>query len=254
VTARNGIVRAVAMTGRGSVRTRNEDALLIFDWLSQAPRPQLVELRSAFTPPLICAVADGLGGHPAGAAASRLALTRLIDGYPDWTDAAAARDGLLSISEAVYETGRRHPDTDGMRTTVAGVLIHHDRLLCFNVGDSRAYRITDGYLEQISTDDAVLDSDGRPTDRVTQTVGDPPQTPPTPHITDVPLDAARPTRLLLCTDGVTGPVALPLLRRACRERQPARIVRALRDAAYHAGAPDNLSAAVIDIPFPPASP
>jgi protein phosphatase len=248
-----GTVRAAAVTGRGSVRDHNEDAVLVFEWLSHALRPQLVELASELTPPLVCAVADGLGGHPAGAVASRMALTALAAGYTGWTDATTAREGLLAISDAVYEAGERRPDRAGMRTTITGLVVGASEVLWFNVGDSRAYRITDGYVEQLSADDAVLDAAGRPTGAVTQTIGDSPRQPVTPHLGLVPLAAGMPTRLLLCSDGVHGPVDEPLLRRLCREPDLRRLVVSLRDAAYQAGAPDNLSVVAVDV-TPPAEP
>jgi protein phosphatase len=237
----------VAVTGRGSIRTHNEDAALVFEWISQAARPQVVELASALTPPLVCAIADGLGGHAAGAAASWLTLTRLAEVYPDWTDTDAVADGLVAISDAVYRAGTQDPGRLGMRATIAGLVICPGEVLCFNVGDSRAYQVTDGYLEQITVDDATVGPDGRPTGVVTQTIGDLPEPQLRPHIVKVPLRPGSVTRMLLCSDGVTGPVEEPLLRRLCREPELGRLVVGLRDAAYDAGAPDNLSIVALDI-------
>jgi protein phosphatase len=126
-----------------------------------------------------------------------LALTQLAERYVDWTDEHATHAGIQAISEAVHEASQHHPETTGMRTTLAGLLVRPDHVLCFNVGDSRAYRITDGYIEQVSTDDAALDPDENPTGRVTPDPRGPAHPPLIPHVTAVPLDPARPSRLLL---------------------------------------------------------
>ncbi|ONI84540.1 hypothetical protein ALI22I_28720 [Saccharothrix sp. ALI-22-I] len=240
------LVRAMALTGRGLVRSANEDAVLVFEWLSQAPRPHLVELRTPSTPPLVCAVADGMGGHAAGEVASALALADVAGRYPGWTDAATTRAGLLSVSQGIHDTAARDVETAGMGTTVAGVLLLDGKALCFNVGDSRVHRITDGYVDQLSTDDAAIGPDGVATNMLTQSIGDPSGR-LDPHVVEVPLDG-DPTRFLLCTDGVTSVLDAAAFRKLCRADELDELVIGLRDAVYEAGADDNLSIIAIDVP------
>jgi serine/threonine protein phosphatase PrpC len=251
-----GTVRVAALTGRGSVRDHNEDAALVFGWLSQVARPQRVEVVSDLTPPLLCAVADGLGGHRAGAVASRLALASIAEDCLLWTNQDAVRAGLQAVSGLVHDVGAQRPDRRGMRTTIAGVLLGVGEAVWFNVGDSRLHQITDGYVEQLSHDDAVIDENGEPTAIVTQTIWDEPEQ-VAAHVGAVPLPPGRTTRLLLSTDGVWGPVGEPALRRLCREPDLGTLVVSLRDAVYEAGAPDNLTVVALDVTAPdewPAQP
>jgi serine/threonine protein phosphatase PrpC len=228
-------VRVTALTARGIVRQANQDAVVAADWLSQAAEPRVVEL-AADGPLLLFAVADGLGGHNAGDLASRLAVGDLVARYPGWTSAEAVRAGLIAVSETLHHTAARAPATAGMRTTVAGLLLAASGARVFNVGDSRVYRITDGYLEQLSVDHAS----GRST--LTQALGDTPGG-LDPHVGDAPAQG----RYLLCTDGVHGVLDERVLRRSCRLDDAAKLVEALRDEVYAEGAPDNLSLLVVDV-------
>ncbi|MEU8328754.1 PP2C family serine/threonine-protein phosphatase [Micromonospora sp. NPDC048839] len=240
-------VRACAVTARGAVRPINEDAVLIFDWISQSPRARITELVADWTPPLVCAVADGLGGHPAGELASRLALADLAGRYIAWDRPEAIHDGLVTIGRVLHEAAARASGTVGMRTTIAGILLTAHGGYAFNVGDSRVYRLTDGYLEQLSIDDAATSA------TVTQALGDPPDDPLVPHVTLTPLDPAG-GRFLLCTDGVHGQLDEQHLRRLCREPEARGVVERLRDEVYAAGATDNLAAVVVDLHAHPVAP
>ncbi|TCO60673.1 PP2C family protein-serine/threonine phosphatase [Actinocrispum wychmicini] len=248
-TVSSGSVRAIGLTGRGLLRPDNQDSVLVFEWLSQAERPQPVEFRTPLAAPLVCAVADGMGGHPAGAVASLIALTHIATAYQDWTDVPSLESGLVGLNMSVYEAGCADPDTTGMGTTVAGLVLTPDRALCFNVGDSRAYQIIDGVVEQVSTDDGVLDERGMTTNRLTQAIGDPPHRPIDPHVVELPYQDGH-TRFLLCSDGVSGVVEPEVLGKLCRPRRLDRVVSGLSDAAHEAGAPDNLSIVAVDVRLP----
>jgi protein phosphatase len=240
------VVRVCAVTGRGRVRSANEDALLVGGWVNQASEPELTTLEFAYTsdrPPVI-AVADGLGGHPAGALASRLALADVAARASEWTDEAAVRQGLTEVGRTVLEVGSRDPATWGMATTIAGMVLDKDRARCFNVGDSRVYRVVAGYPEQVSVDHAVLGPDGTPSGRVTQALGDPPDQAGGAHVATVPVEPGD--RFLVCSDGLTGPVPVAVLRQLLREPDLTCLVDRLLAATHQAGAPDNVSIIVID--------
>ncbi|MDQ4131239.1 MAG: protein phosphatase 2C domain-containing protein, partial [Actinomycetota bacterium] len=124
----------------GLVRRRNEDALLV-----DGDRR-------------VFAVADGLGGHPAGDVASQLAievlekeLQGLSDGHaPDEVLAEALR----AAHEAVMADGWEEPSRRGMATTaVVAHLPQGDReAWVAHVGDSRAYLLHEGQLNQLTRD------------------------------------------------------------------------------------------------------
>ncbi|QKV74893.1 PP2C family serine/threonine-protein phosphatase [Amycolatopsis sp. Hca4] len=244
-------VQVAAMTARGRVRAGNEDAVAVFGWLSQVAHPQVVELRAGLTTPLVCAVADGMGGHAAGEVASAFALTETITRATAWTDVEAIRAGLTAVNEAVLDLASRSPGTAGMGTTVAGLAVTTGGIFCFNVGDSRVYQVTDGFVELLSVDDAVIAPDGSATSSLTQAIGDPSGPRFRPHVCEVIAEGPS-SRFLLCSDGVTGVLEADAFRKLCRQPELRDIVTGLRDAVYDSGAEDNLSIIALDvIDWPP---
>jgi serine/threonine protein phosphatase PrpC len=173
-----------------------------------------------------------------------MALTGVATRASEWTDEAAVRRGLAAVGQTVLEVGSRDPATRDMATTIAGMVLDQDRARCFNVGDSRVYRVVAGYPEQVSVDHAVLGPDGTPTGRVTRVLGDPPDRAGPAHVTTVPVEPGD--RFLVCSDGLTGPVPEAVLRQLLREPDLTCLVDRLLAASYRAGAPDNVSIIVIE--------
>ncbi len=130
------IGRSAALSDAGRRRRGNEDSFV-------------------HEPPLF-AVCDGMGGALAGELASRLAATALEE--------AVHRGGPIDLVEAILEGNRRihersRIDTaaSGMGTTVTAVLAGKDgRLQIGHVGDSRAYRLRGGTIEQLTPDHSLV--------------------------------------------------------------------------------------------------
>src|ERR1041384_4722115 len=133
------VVRAVAATDQGLVRSNNEDAVFVGNRL--------------------LVVADGMGGLPAGELASDILVQALstVDAMPDpgepLQDLIAALDTANSrIEAAVADDDAR----DGMGTTVNAIMLANDRVAALNVGDSRCYLVRDGELTQLTRDDTYV--------------------------------------------------------------------------------------------------
>lgn len=235
-------LRVWAVTDRGMVRRRNQDAVLAGGWIGQTDRGVATALELPLGSPVVCAVADGLGGHAGGDIASKVALAALAEQGPDWQDADDVRRGVNAIDRHVAAFGQ-DPRLSGLGTTLAGVVVDGLRLLCFNVGDSRLYQLRGGSLEQLSTDDSVLSSAGRPTSYLTQALGDASSS-LEPHVWTMDLDPRA--RLLICTDGVTGPLSTGELCQAVRQPEGMDLVDELVSGVREAGAPDNFSIVVIE--------
>ena len=132
---------AGSATDIGLVRTMNQDHMLVAE-------------------PLF-AVADGMGGHAAGEIASETALDALLGAIgadpPEggWT-ATGIADAVRAANRAVWDEAQANPDFRGMGTTLTALALVRDgdteRLAIANVGDSRAYRLRDGHLEQLTVD------------------------------------------------------------------------------------------------------
>lgn len=239
-----------AATHRGLVRQRNEDSW----WFDPASG--------------VAVVADGMGGHPAGADASALAVGALADTFAAVTEATSAQRlgetmvaGVERAHARIREAVEDDTTLDGMGTTLTAVAFGSDgRLVVGHVGDSRAYRLRDGRLELLTEDhtwvaDAI--ASGRLSPRaasshpmshvLSQAVGV--DLSPTPDVTMHDVRAGD--VVLLCSDGLTGPVSDDAIREiladalSCGrlEEAPPRFV----DAALAAGGPDNITAVLVRV-------
>ena len=152
-------------TDVGRVRTLNQDSLAT---LTGADVEGLVDG--------LFIVADGIGGGSGGEVASYLAVEAvgasiLADlkaaalaqskapiALTTDTLAAAAQASLKAANAAVWKQARQVYAQQGMGTTCVLALLHNDSLIVGNVGDSRAYRMRAGRLEQLTHDHAFLDA------------------------------------------------------------------------------------------------
>jgi serine/threonine protein phosphatase PrpC len=238
---------ASAFTHVGAVRTRNEDTVAVDDWVTSQSMDQPMTLQRIVEAPMVCLVADGLGGHAGGDVASRFVAECLAERAAEASDAASLADLLRAVDQALFATMRERPALEGMGTTVAGLHVAPSGLHVFNVGDSRAYRIEGAGLPQLSTDDTPGPklADGRTaahtTPLLTQSLGgwqDPGGV--TPHVLPEP----APGRWLLCSDGLSD-LLDPVAMAAHIEDDDAASVIALFEAAMAAGGDDNISIVLV---------
>ncbi|MDH6244836.1 protein phosphatase 2C domain-containing protein [Mycobacterium sp. OTB74] len=230
-----------AFTDTGLRRKRNEDAVMVGGWVSQTHNGVLVEMRMQPGAPFVCAVCDGMGGHVGGDVASRTALSMIATMSPGWTGCDDIGSSLAYVSDWLHDMGR---DTElaGMGTTIAGVCLTEGEVIVFNVGDSRVYSINGGELHQVSVDDAVLDEAGRPTNIITQSLGQ--GIPVNPHLTATPL---APGSYLMCSDGVHGQMEHHDLQAAtsCNDRADGAAI--IIGTARANGAADNFTFILLDV-------
>jgi serine/threonine protein phosphatase PrpC len=242
-------VEAAALTHRGAVRARNEDCLAVDGWIAQEDMLAARVISQALDAPFVCIVADGMGGHPAGDVASRLAaecLAKMLAEVPQERIGAALRQ----INTQFYAVMQRFPQCSGMGTVVSGLVARPQGVAVFNVGDSRAYRIADGRLEQLSVDDSA-DADWetggfvRRSGMVTQSLGGAWEYMDIePHLR---VEPCRPgSTYLLCSDGLYDALA-PEEIAALIGPDLAASANSLFEAAMAARARDNVSLALVRI-------
>lgn len=240
------LVASAARTDVGRRRANNEDCVLCLDHV-----------------PLL-AVADGMGGHAAGERASALAIARvgawsatLVDavgttppeGPLDALREAVERcvhDAHTAVQEAAAARG-----TPGMGTTLVLAVAAGGRALVAHVGDSRAYLFRAGTLHALTVDHSLAmlrfergeitwdEAESHPDrHRLYQALG------PAAHL-DVALgefELAHGDLLLLCSDGLSGPVPPAALAEILSAGGPLdALADHLVDAANAAGGPDNIS-------------
>ena len=240
-------VRYGAASDVGLVRTVNEDSFL--------------------AAPPVFVVADGMGGHSGGDVASRLAVEEFarLAGTAYTPDAArsAVYDALVAAQQRINDVADEHRRSGASSwfagtTAVAAVLVDHEGApgwLVANLGDSRAYRVVDGSLHQVSVDHSVVQE---LVDAGAITVAEM-ATHPERHVVTRALggpDAAEPDfflldrcdRLLLCTDGVTGMLDAEQIAAVLGlEQEPQHAAARLVADAVAAGGLDNATAVVVDV-------
>ncbi len=234
------------MTSRGLKRRSNEDAVAAADLLltGEVTDPVTGSLDGGRR---VFAVADGVGGRQHGARASRELIANLLAQDPPDAEPSACIDAVCRAALGLHAVTMQAPETAGMATTVAGVALSGDGNACwFNVGDSRVYLLRDGRFTQLSVDDA---EDGRSGSRQRSTLtrsigGGRSLAPVIPHTGRIQLLGGD--RLLLCTDGVWGPIPDARTTAILIEQPDAgAAVRTLLAAVLEAGAPDNASIALL---------
>jgi len=229
-----------AVTDPGRKRRRNEDAYVC-------------------EPPLF-AVADGMGGAQAGEIASRLAAAALRRPRP--SDVRGGKEHVVAlIQEAnrrVYEAAAEDESVSGMGTTMTAAVAEGDAVWIGHVGDSRAYLVRDGRLEQLTEDHSLVaelvrsgklspeEAEAHPQRSViTRALG-------TESDVDVDVFSVQPRPgdlFMLCSDGLTSMLAdEAILDLVERQRDDLRRAgKALVDAANKEGGEDNITVVLFEI-------
>ena len=233
------VVHPGALTDIGLHRKTNEDIFVV-------------------APPLF-AVCDGMGGAQAGEVASGLAAETL---------AAAVADGrpLLAAAEqanaAVFQCANDDIDHSGMVTTLTAVVLEGDTGHFAHIGDSRAYLLRDGALEQLSDDHSLVGEmvrDGRLSEEeaashphrsiLSRALG----TEPLARIDEFEVDLRAGDVLLLCSDGLSGAVPAEAISKALGRADPDDAAAKLIAEARKHGGPDNITAVVLRLDEPRAA-
>lgn len=209
-------------------------------------------------------VADGMGGHDAGARAS----AAVVDEFA--LLATAGDVSVESLRAALHRARVKVQAIDsGQRaagTTLSGVAVVDvagmDYWLTINVGDSRTYRYAHGVLEQISVDHSVvqelidagiLDGASAQIDRrrneITRAIGA--GNDGEPDYWMVPVESGD--RILVCSDGLSGEVdAARIARVLGDEDDPQEAATRLVHEALLSGGRDNVTAVIVDAAGGPA--
>ena len=237
-------IAVTALSHLGAVRDQQEDSLVAGPWtlcatVTENPQTLVFPLG----PPLVVAVADGLGGHPGGEVASALVVRQLALAGPSLDSEGSVTEILRDCNRTVQAAAAGSPALTAMGTTVAGIVLTAGLVLTFNVGDSRVYAVDGGGLRQLSTDDRPS-GQGLPAGIVTQTLGgNDDLTDIDPHLATSPFSAD--TSYLICTDGLTDPVPASVLEAVLGRHQDGQAVFELWKAAIEAGGPDNITMALV---------
>jgi protein phosphatase len=234
------VARHGALTDIGLHRKTNEDTLVV-------------------QPPLY-AVCDGMGGAQAGEVASGLAAETLAAGVAAGTPLLEAAQ---AANAAVFARANANAEHSGMGTTLTAFVLERASAHFVHIGDSRAYLLRDGLLEQVSDDHSLVGEmvrDGRLTEAdaavhphrsiLSRALG----TEAVVDIDEFAVDLRAGDVLLLCSDGLSGPVAAEGIRKALPRDDPQAAAGALVKEARKHGGPDNITAVVVRLDESSADP
>ena len=237
--------RVWAQTHAGAVRKHNEDALL--------SRPDIG----------LWAVADGAGGHASGEVASGMlaeALGRVPPGLAPQDMLADLRHRVSRVHAALKREAEQRGGLVMIASTIVILAVRGGHFACLWAGDSRAYLMRGGVLQQVTRDHSLVqemvdagiisaaEAETHPQANViTRAVGGADE--------DVELDKvsgelAPGDRLLLCSDGLCKTLDEATLAATLASDAQAGAAEALIAAALKGGSRDNVTAIVIEIGAP----
>lgn len=213
---------------------------------------------SMYAGPHLIAVADGVGGAAGGEVASAVAITAMtsLDSGDVNDPQAALRSAAEQADTSIRETVSRDPSLNGMSTTLTVILATSDELTLAHIGDSRAYRLRGGALEQLSHDHTLVQSlidEGEITEEealthprrswITRSLDGRGQ----PELDLVRLDIEPGDRYLVCSDGLSSYVSEADIAAGLAADDPQLAAEQLTELALAAGGPDNITCVVGDL-------
>lgn len=236
-TRKGALTSFGSRTDIGCLRDHNEDSLVV-------------------TPPLF-AVADGMGGHAAGEVASEIAVRVLSGLAPEHPDGEALGRAIEEANRAVIQAAREGRGRQGMGTTMTAAMLEGERLVIAQVGDSRAYLLHQGKLQQLTRDHSLMADmieAGQLTPEearthpqrsvITRALGSDAHL--HPDIYEINVETGD--RLLICSDGLSGMIFDDQIENTLRRVQdPQRCASQLVNEAIAAGGHDNVTVIVADV-------
>ena len=225
----------------GRVRQNNEDSLRIEPGLNTV------------------IVADGMGGANAGEVASAITVEVVIEYLRNPPESLAVeervKEAIRAANRKVWETAQQQPDCKGMGSTIVMAHWEGNRIWIQNAGDSRAYRLRNGELTQLSYDQNVGNDLRHSLGLTPEQVRKYPQR----NVLTMAVGVGHEILVrcydevmengdtyLLCSDGLYGPVKEPELLEIMNSPLPlAALAATLVDRANANGGPDNITVALL---------
>ena len=244
------------VTNVGRVRTNNEDCFRIVEPLN------------------LYVLSDGMGGEAHGEIASALAVETVVkhcqeteidpamtvfgDMPATWSEKTKRLASAVHLAnKSIYDSAQANPGQHGMGATVTAAWIDGTRLSIAHVGDSRAYLLRSGTLQQLTSDHSLV------AEQVRRGILTPAEAERSEmqsvllralgaHL-EIEVDSEEHSLfgndvLLLCSDGLTRMVTEPEIAGTLQaEPDPVRASERLVELANEQGGADNVTAVVVRI-------
>lgn len=244
-------LQSASNTDQGKKRANNEDFVVFFE-------PSDVDFLA--TSGCLYIVADGVGGAAFGERASRYASQKVLYEYyenPQIEPGERLRQAMRRVGDEIYDYALENVISSRMATTMVAAVIRNDTLTVANVGDSRAYVLRGGEIQQVTRDHTIVGEmvrDGVMTEeearqssvknRITRSLGGETGV-PVDIFSDIQLEVGD--RVLLCSDGLTRYSTNEDLVGKASGGSAKEVVENLIDFANHLGGADNISAILVAI-------
>ncbi len=210
-------------------------------------------------------VADGMGAHAVGEKASEQAAAVIPHTYHKHAQQGstiALRKAFVEANASIHTCGQQNREFEGMGTTATALLLRPEGAWVGHVGDSRAYRVRDGKIEQLTYDHSLVWEYARrqridpnevkdiPSNVIIRCLGPEP-------LVQVDVEGPHPLRpgdiFLLCSDGLSGQVNDSEIGAVASALPPAEACRFLVDLANLRGGPDNTTVLIVRVNKPLAT-
>jgi serine/threonine protein phosphatase PrpC len=192
---------------------------------------------------LAAALADGVGGAKGGRVAAETAVRGFFEGYFGQSETLPVRQSagraIDAVSRWIHAQGCADPQLEGMACTLTAVVLRGRRLHVLHVGDSRLYRLRDGKVVRLTEDHRAPGFENV----LVRAIGE----------ARIAIDYASEEllphdRLLLCSDGVHGPLGDRRIAEALGRRGGAQAsARDLVQSAIAGGGQDDATALILDV-------
>lgn len=212
----------------------------------------------------LAVVCDGMGGQNAGSVASSMVIReftqRIKAGFSEQMRPQSIKNLMMTAIEAAnteaFEKSSERPDYQGMGTTCVAALLSGAIAGIINVGDSRAYIIRNGEIEQITEDHTLVNmwvAQGKITEEeavkhpqknlITRAVGIQQRV----RADYFEFDIEPEDKILLCSDGLSNYCGEDKLLAEISEKPPKEAIDSLVGFAKESGGSDNITAVIICI-------
>ena len=243
-------MRYWGLTDPGCVRPQNQDAYQM----------EQLDRNTA-----LCVVCDGMGGAKSGNIASTLAADVFVQEVRRSWNSSMTQEKINQMlysavklaNFTVYDQAQQFEEFDGMGTTLVAVLVHNRHVTVVHVGDSRAYRVNEEGIWQITRDHSLVQmmvERGELTQEmaksypgknfITRAIG----TEPIVDCDISHMELGKGEFLVLCSDGLSNVLDdQEILFEVIHGVNKQDCCQRLLDIAKNRGAPDNVTSVLVEV-------
>ncbi|MEO0304578.1 MAG: protein phosphatase 2C domain-containing protein, partial [candidate division WOR-3 bacterium] len=234
-------------------RENNEDSLLVDDMIFNRTNMEVVTSHCFEKSKTIFSVTDGIGGNKGGEIASKIVLEHLR-GYIIEKNDKKIEEFIKSSKIELDNISQNDEKLSGLGTTVAGITFDKEKIVVFNVGDSRVYKLSGKYLERLSKDHSVLEMmkdngisdkiENVPHNVITSSIsGDGAGNIPQMNIVEKSFEKGD--TFLICSDGLWDSVEIDTMEEGFQKENLEETGKFLLEKALENGGKDNITFIIV---------